>query len=278
MYNTTDLIVVKQLPEIAERLAVIKTAILEKVEGVLALECTESTVKAIKGLRADLNKDFGSFEERRRTVKAAVMKPYEDFEAVYRDCVTSIFESADEQLRSRIAEVEDDLKEQKRLEVEAYFGEYAQSRGIDFIAFEHSGIAVTLSVSAKKLKEAAKAFLDRIVEDLALIDTQEHKEEILVEYKRTLNVSSAITRVSERRNAILAERARRERMAQVRMTEEKAVGRVDEALSAAAEVPANIPAAETEEPIYKLTFSVWGTKEQLRAIKQFLTQGGYRYE
>jgi hypothetical protein len=276
MENTTDLIVVKQLPEIVERLAAVKANISEKALGVLALECNEETVKTIKGLRADLNRDFAELEERRKFVKAAVLKPYEDFEAVYRDCVTNIFKPADERLKNQIAEVEDCLKEEKKNEVRAYFDEYAQSLNIDFVPFERSGITVTLSASAKKLKEQAKAFIDRIADDLALIDTQAHKAEILVEYKRTLNASLAITSVTERHNAIEAERARQEQKAQVQTAEEKAALRVDEALSAAAEVPAQ---TEDADPV-----KTWAPKRithrlsKLRALKQFLIEGGYEYE
>lgn len=58
----------------------------------------------------------------------------------------------------------------------------------------------------KSLKEQAKAFIDKIVDDLNLIKTQEHKAEILVEYKQTLNVAQAITIVINRFKAIEEEK------------------------------------------------------------------------
>lgn len=60
---------------------------------------------------------------------------------------------------------------------------------IDFVTFEQANIGITLSASLKSLKEQAKNFADRISDDLMLIQTQENKAEILVEYKNTLNVS-----------------------------------------------------------------------------------------
>ena len=58
----------------------------------------------------------------------------------------------------------------------------------------------------KSLKEQAKQFIDKIVDDLKLIETQEHKAEILVEYKQTLNVAQAITTVTNRFKAIEEEK------------------------------------------------------------------------
>lgn len=119
-----SLIVVKQLPVIEEQLKTIRADIEHKVSGVLALECTEGTVKAIKVLRADLNKDFKDLEERRKFVKSKILEPYENFEAVYKECVTEIFKGADTELKKRIDEVENNLKFEKRKEIEDYFNEY----------------------------------------------------------------------------------------------------------------------------------------------------------
>lgn len=67
-----------------------------------------------------------------------------------------------------------------------------------------------MTVTLKKLRETIKAFLDKVMDDIKLIAVQEHKDEILYEYKQTLNVSAAITSVTERYKAIEAERARAE--------------------------------------------------------------------
>ncbi|MDE8718645.1 hypothetical protein PZH37_16775, partial [[Eubacterium] siraeum] len=71
---------------------------------------------------------------------------------------------------------------------------------IDFVPYEKSGITVTLSASAKKLKEQAAAYLDRIADELKLICTQPQdlQPEILVEYKRTVIVAYSIQTVIER--------------------------------------------------------------------------------
>ena len=98
------------------------------------------------------------------------------------------------------------MKSKKEKEIKEYFEEYKTANNIGFITYGQARINVTLSASMKSLKEQAKQFIDKIVDDLKLIETQEHKTEILVEYKQTLNVSQAITSVTNRFKAIEEEK------------------------------------------------------------------------
>ena len=79
-----DLIEVKQLPVIEEQLRSVSTVIEERVKNATNLVCTEESVKTIKEIRAELNKDYKEFETKRKLVKEQVLKPYNDFENVYK--------------------------------------------------------------------------------------------------------------------------------------------------------------------------------------------------
>lgn len=270
-----EMIAVKQLPIIVEQLQQVKAEVAAKVDIALRLVCTEDTVKDVKKVRSELNKELAEYEASRKAVKKAILTPYEQFEVVYKDCVSDTYKKADTELKRKIDSVENELKAQKAAEVKAYFDEYLQSKGIDFVTFESAHINVTLSASMKSLKKQAKAFIDKIACDLALIDTQEHKDDILYEYKQSLNVSSAITMVTYRYKAF--------EEAKVREEERKA--REQAAAEAAAKVEAVAP--PTVEPIappveeektYTLKFTVRGTMPQLKALKEFLNNGGYDYE
>ena len=273
-----EIIVVKQLPEIEEHLQAIKEEVAIKVNDALSLVCNETTVKEVKAVRASLNKDLKDFEERRKAVKKAIMTPYEAFESVYKDCISDTYKKADIELKKKIDSVENELKEQKTAEVKGYFDEYRDSKianGITWIGFVNANINVTLSASMKSLKEQAKAFIDRICDDLSLIDTQEHKDEILYEYKQSFNVSNAITSVANRYKAIEAAKA----------TEEERRAREQAAAEAAAKVEAVAPPTVEpiappveEEKVYTLKFTVKATMPQLKALKEFLNNGGYDYE
>ena len=272
-----EIIKVEQLPIITERLHEIKAEVTAKVEAAKSLVCTEDTVKAIKKERAELTKDFKWYEERRKEVKNAITKPYNDFEAVYKECITDVFKQADADLKSKIDSVENELKEQKRKEVFYYFEELCEANGLDFLTFERANINVTLSESMKKLKEQAKAFVDRVCDDLALIDTQEHKTEILVEYKNSLNVSAAITTVVNRHKAIEEAKAREEE----RNAREKAAQKAAEKVETVAEMltpPTAEPIAPPveEEKIMKTTFTLEGTLSQLKEVKNFIISKGIK--
>ena len=279
---SNDIIVVKQLPVIEQQLAQIKQQVTERVETVTSLVVTEDTVKAVKKARTELNAEFKAWEDKRKEVKKAVITPYEKFEEVYNDCISNSYKTADKLLKQRIDEVENELKAEKAAEVKSYFEEYLASKSIDFITYEQAGINVTLSASLKSLKEQAKAFIDRIESDLKLIETfTDLKAEILVEYKKSLNVSDAITGVNARAKAVQEEQARQEAEAEKRAAEAQRVEAIKAAIPeapAAVEAPTEQTAAPAPEQKFCIRFTVKGTKEQLIALKKFLNEGEYEYE
>lgn len=257
-----ELIEVKQIPIIEEQLKSVSAEIDKKVENATNLICNEETVKTIKEVRAELNKELKEFEIKRKEVKEQVLKPYNDFENIYKEYISDKFRNADLILKGRIEVVENQLKSKKEKEVIDYFEEYKLANDIDFITYEQAKINVTLSASMKSLKEQAKEFIDKIVDDLKLIDTQELKAEILVEYKETLNVSNAITTVTNRFKAIEEEKNKQEKIEETEIVQET---KQEEVLT-------------KPEEILTLNFTVKATLTKLKELKQFLENGGYDYE
>lgn len=205
-----ELIEVKQLPIIEERLKTISAEAKAKVEAALALECTEKNYKGIKKVRADLNKDYKDLEDRRKAVKKAVMAPYYEFEDKYKQYVSDVYVPAERELKGKIDDVTFKLKDDLYREIKAFFNEYCELKGIDFLDFDQTGISVGLSSNMNKMKEESAQFIDKVEEELALIETQEHKEEVLIEYRECLNVPAAVLEVKRRHEAIEAERKRAE--------------------------------------------------------------------
>lgn len=271
-----ELIVVKQLPIIEEQLKSLSNEIDDKINKALSLKVSEDSVKEIKKARAELNNDFKELENQRKIVKEKVLAPYNQFEEIYKTYVSEKFKNADKELKSKIDGIENDLKHQKELEVHSYFIEYAQSLQLEWLNEEQkyytlANINVTLSASMKSLKESAKKFIDKIDSDLKLIDTQEHKEEIIIEYKKELNVSKAITDVNDRYKQLELIKQQEEKKKEIKQQEEQKSEEIKELI---VEPPKEIK----KEKIYELNFKVYGTKEQLVLLKQFLENGGYRYE
>lgn len=270
-----ELIVIKQLPIIEERLKGLKQEIKKKVATANALVCTEDTVKEVKATRAELNKEFTQLEEQRKAVKSAVMKPYEEFEKVYCEYVSMLYKSADVDLKDKIAQVENGLKKERKSGIDAYLTEYAQSRNVD-LSFVKNDVNVTLSASLKSLKDQTRLAVDKAFDDLAMISTQEYCEEILLEYKKSFNASQSILTVSNRHKEIEAlEEQKNARQAQI-IESEKAVQKVEEVLTVPDVI--SVPEVIEEEPELTLTFTVTATREKLKELKQFLINGGYKYE
>lgn len=291
--SNQDLIVVKQLPIIQEQLKTLSEEIDKKVEGAKSLVCAEETVKTVKQVRADLNKEFKELEEKRKFVKDQVLAPYMKFEEVYKQYVSDKYKSADTELKSKVDSVENELKAQKEQEVREYFEEYKKYKNIDFIKFEQANIKVGLSDSKTSLHKQAQAFIDKTYDDLNLINTQEHKAEILVEYKQSLNVSQAITIVANRFKAIDEEKKKQEELKQKQLEEAQRISNenIKEQTEVTKQALDNLtqkeevnqvvleaPIEEQQQEVLTLRFTVKGTRTKLKALKEFLENGGYDYE
>lgn len=278
------LIVIKQLPQIEEHLKDLSTEIDKKVKDAKSLICTEESVKTIKQVRADLNKEFKELEIQRKAVKEQILEPYVQFEEVYKTYISDKYKEADIDLKQKIDSTENELKKQKENEIKDYFEEYKTANNIDFINYEQANINVTLTASKKSLKEQAKKFIDEIVDDLKLIETQECKEEILVEYKQNLNVSKSIQEVANRHKLLEEEKKKQEELKNKQL--EEAQRQADMSIKTQEVATKNAldnfvieaPKIEEQEEILTLKFKVRGTRSKLRELKRFLEDGGYDYE
>ena len=275
-----DLVKVKQLPVIEEQLKKVSLKIDEEMKGIDNLVCTEESIQVLKKLRAKFNNEFKEYETQRKGIKEQIFKPYNQFEDIYKVCISDKFRNNDLILKGKINTFENEQKNKKEQEIKDYFEEYKTANNIDFITYEQARINVTLSASMKSLKEQAKQFIDQRVDDLKLIETQEHKTEILIEYKNSLNVSSAITTVTNRFKAIEEEKKKQEELVNQRLEKEKKVlqDNMRQLENKQEEVLQAPKAEQMAEDILTLKFTVKGTRAKLKALKEFLENGGYDYE
>ena len=273
-----ELITVQQLPIIIERLESFKVEVLERVKFAETCVCDAETVKETKKYRAELNKQFKELDEQRKTVKTQIMEPYNVFEAKYNECVRDIFKAADAKLADKINEVEGALKAEKTGLLKAYFEELKQQLNLEWLDWFDVPINVMLSVSDKKLREQVKDWVCGVAGDISAIRMQSEdiQPELMLEYRKVLNLSEAIKAVTERRTALEAQKAE-EAEAKARAEAEAAHVASVEAEAARQEA---LSAPEVKAPVkeYRATFTVYGTIEQLKAVKAFLNEGGYRYE
>ena len=163
------------------------------------LVATDETIQAMKSLRADLNKELKDYEEQRKVVKELITKPYSEMEVVYKQMVSDKYKTATDILKDKIGDFEYKIKLNKKTEVEEYFNEAVSMFDIEWLKFEMLKIDINLSTTVKKYKEDVAEAIKRIVADVELIEMQQYAVEMLVEYKKDLNISRAIKEVADRK-------------------------------------------------------------------------------
>ena len=197
-----NVIKVEQLPIIAERLHEIKAEIEKEAKALMELECTDETLTFVKAKRADFNKVAKEYEEKRKEVKNAILEPYNAFEEVYKECITVPVKKALEEVDGKIKEITDKRVDGKVLFAKGFYSSLAVKFGLMWLEFERLGIKVNASDTEAKIKSAVSEKVDKILDDLKLIATHEYPDEILYEYKRSLNAINAIVNVMERHKAL----------------------------------------------------------------------------
>lgn len=226
--DNPDLIVINQLPVISEQLDKVKAEIQRRTAFADTVTVSEENRQEIKKMRAAMNAEKSRLDEVYKKALEAVIAPIQVVQDKYKDCV-GLYTKANSQLKAKIDVIEDGLKLEKENSVKEYFEELVTAKKIDFISFERLGLKITLSVSEKKLKEQVNNIVERVATDLKAIEIQENKEEILVEYKKSLNVSEAVSIVDARHKAIQAEKERKAKQAEQRARELAAAKAVEDA-------------------------------------------------
>ena len=257
-----NIIEIKQLPVITERLRELKEDIESRTTAAVAMDCTEDTYKEIKKIRADLKKECKEYEDRRIAVKKAINAPYEAFNEVYKECVTVPFKKADTELKAKIDSVEDGLKASKRENVLKFAEELKASYSLDWLNINRVMPNVTLSASESSLIEKVSDALDKINEDCQCIDDPE----IFAEYKKSLNLAQSNLIVANRRKEVEEARLEAERKAHQEKIKQETEKKVE--MLAPPVVEEKPPKEEVK--LYRMTFTVSGTKEQLKALKAFI--------
>lgn len=290
-----ELMVVQQLPIIQQQLASVKDKLSERLEQIQKLDCTEETRAECKNLRAALTKEFNAFETRRKEIKAEIAKPYQDFEAVYKDCIANAYRAADSALSEKISYVESGIKQRKSDEIRRYFTEYSSSVGVpsELFPFDRAGVNITLSASEKALKKQCKESIDRVAADLDAIRRMDDSAEIKIEYEKTLSLPASIATVKARKVAIEKElNAQRERdeAKAAQEAHDSRVSAIKDEYDDELFPPTELPSDEQQEPVslipdepprkkYTTVFRVSAYSiEAIKELKKFLINGGYEYE
>lgn len=262
-----ELIILEQLPVIKYQLEQLSKEIKEKVDRANKLVVSEDTVKDVKKTRAELNKEFTELETQRKQVKSAIMAKYDEFEEIYRENVADLYKNADLELKTKIDEVENNLKLEKEQELLDFFNQYKETYHLDFLNFNDIGLNITLSASMKSLKDQIKDFCEKLDKDIQLIQTDENKDKLMLEYLRNgYDYQAAKLTLIEQEKQLEELRQQMEKKQEIEKQEEKVVEQVQEVIA-----PKEII---QEEEILESTFTVKATKDKLKLLIEFMNNNG----
>lgn len=265
----------------------IKAGIAAMMEDYRGLVFTENTVGDAKKDRANLNKLKAAFEDELKRVKKLCMEPYNRFEKQLKE-VTVLIDEPAKLIDAQIKEVEQMKREEKRKEVQELFKTIGFQ---NFVTIEMIWDEKWLnaSVPLSKVESQMKDIMYRIGEEVGTINhLQEFSFEALEVYKKTLDLTQAIRKGKEL--ADIQKRKEEARIAREKAEEERKAAELAEQnaepveTAGAAEATATedtapgAPAVNTEEEnVMYLDFRVWGTKEQLMALRDYMKENHLRF-
>lgn len=274
------------VPEIKWNNEELKAAIAEKMKEYKGLVFTEETISEGKKDRANLNKLRGAIDDERKRVKKLCMEPCNRFEKEVKEVLALV----DEQISAidiQIKEVEQIKREEKRKAVQELF----ESIGFQkFVTLEMIWDEKWLnaSVALSKVENQMKETMYRIGEEVGTISRlPEFSFEAMEVYKKTLDLTQAIKKGQEladiqkrKEEALARQKVEEER----RKAEEAAAGKESENPEEAADTHDAPKKAEendytrvVSEPVMRIDFRVWGTKEQILALRDYMKQNNLKF-
>ena len=269
--NINDIVRIETMPKVFSQLEEIGKFIDEQVKDIDTLACTEENKQEVKRRRTEVNNTLKVLEDRRKEIKTKLLEPYEIFNEKYENECKGKLQSASEILKTKIDTIEEEQKKEKENELREFAEQHIQANNLqDIINFENIGLNITLSASMSSLKDQIVEFCKKIRQDLDLINLEEFKTEILIEFKESLDFAQSKMIVFDRHKKLEEAKQKLEEQVKAQKEEEKIIEKVEEITT-----PKEI--IEDDE-IIEVQFKVKGTKEQIKQIKNLIVELGIEYE
>jgi len=239
---------------------------LEKIKNMSFIE-QEDEKGEIKEYKQYLNKIKNELETKRKEIKKEINKPYEEFNEYYSNGVYKKLDNGISQLSDVINEIETLQKDEKQLELVEFFEQYKETYHLNFINFEDIGLNITLSASMTSLKEQIKDFCEKLDKDIKLIEIDDNKDKMMLEYRRNgFDYQKAKLTLIEEQKQLEELKQQMEKKQEIEKQEEKVIEKVQEI----------IPPKEIiqDEEILESTFTVKATKGKLKLLIEFMNNNG----
>lgn len=281
-----DLIKVTQTPTVEfEQLKQFSIQVKDRLDRleIEKIKATEDNLKVLSSTRTQLNKEFKELEDSRKLTEQTILKPYKEFEKSYNDLVKDYYVDSIAKLKTKIDKVTDDLVKAKTKEHEDYFNELIKEKNLTFLKFKDLNIKINRSRADSAIKGEIDDFIKQVENDLAVIETYNNRDRVLVRYMDTLDLSNAIVTVDREIKAEEELKARQELELQKKKEylaeverKQKELESIDLTFKPKEKVEETVEVVE--EKLLTLQFTVTGTKEQLIAVREFMRERGITYK
>lgn len=271
----------------------VKTWLGENLSAYRNMVVTEDGIAAAKSDKAKIRKISSAISEQRIAVKKRYLEPYNAFEANMKE-LSGMCDEASKNIDDQLKKFEEQRKAQKRAELFDFYQALNAPAWLTFERIENPrwmNVTFSMDEAQKEITEKVSA-INADIESISGFDA-EFADEMVLEYRKTLNVSGAIQRGNElRRMKQERERRRAEQetaeKARAAEREEAERRRAEAAIAAqrareAAETETSVeePTQEPEgqlntEPVQILDFRVYVTQTQKIALRDWLAANGIR--
>lgn len=285
--NVNEIVEIKQLPEIYQQLDKVNKIVVDKTKDIeeilqelskLSEEEQEEKKQDIKKYRTYLNSMKTDLENKRKEIKKAIQKPYDEFESIYKDKALNVLDKGIDKLTNTINNIETTQLQKKREELISFFDNYTEFYHIrDIVSFDDLPIKINLSTSLESLKKQIIAFCEKVSNDMVAISSEEFRDEILLEYQNNgFDYTKAkITIINK--HEMLEKIKQQQEQVQVEIRQETTVvENVNTLCSAPVEIKEEKP--EENDEIIEVSFTIKTTKDKILKLKDYLKEMEIDYE
>lgn len=167
---------------------------------------TEDNIKESKRLVAQMNNRVKDINDTRKEVKKTILQPYNEFETQVKT-IEGVINDAVSHVRVQERELTEKERNDKKQEIAELFDmriqhyDFESVMGFaDFIENKH----MNKSYSMAKVEQDLVQWLEKVRRDLAMIDRHaekypEDRDELIVEYQNTQNISKSFDNMEKRK-------------------------------------------------------------------------------
>lgn len=310
LFNPTEKGFLKRIEWNREEL---ERAVQEKVAEYAGIVYTDDTIQMAKKDRATLNSLAKAINKRRIEIKKIINAPYDTFEKEIREITTLISEQS-AQIDKQVKEYEAIQKSKRREAIMKYMITTFRECVPDFADVDaekfYDSRWENITAKESEWKAAIDASAERVRYDIQVINDVEDEflETVYGVYRKTFALSKAMSKLQELRKQkkmiLEQERRRREaeeiREAQAEKTRLEHELRRQEVLRRQMQETSSDAKDSTEqkesttyteektapeahkaqgstEKRYKASFTVYGTKDQIMALKEFMIENNIKF-